>query len=105
MSPRRLFTLLAVALLLVAMDASATDTLRVGSRVLVVGDSAATVHALLGKPSHTSRAHHSAARGRRVRVIDPVAQRGERWEYRRDGHSITVVMVDGRVADIDDRTH
>lgn len=105
MSRHGLFALLMMAALLFAGSAVATDTLRVGSRVLVVGDSAATVHALLGKPSRTSRAHHGAARGRRVRVIDPVAQRGERWEYRRNGHSITVVMVDGRVADIDDRPH
>ena len=105
MPRRRLSALLVAALLLVAAGASATDTLRVGSRVLVVGDSAATVIALLGKPGHKSHPRHGATRGRRVRVIDPVAQRGERWEYRRNGHSVTVVLVDGRVAEIDDRAH
>jgi hypothetical protein len=105
MPRRRLTVLLAAVLLSVAAGAFATDTLRVGSRVLVVGDSAATVVALLGKPSHKSHPRHGAARGRRVRVIDPAAQRGERWEYRRNGHGITVVLVDGRVADIDDRPH
>jgi hypothetical protein len=91
--------------------ASASDTLRVGSRVLVVGDSAATVTALLGKPSHKS--HHNvprtaprrgSRRGKRARTTAGDTARGEQWQYRRDGRVIVVTLVDGRVSSIDERS-
>ncbi|MBA2080143.1 MAG: hypothetical protein BGP10_02590 [Rhodanobacter sp. 68-29] len=99
--------LLACVLLAGAGAASASDSLRVGSRVLVVGDSAATVADLLGKPSHKS--HRSAARsgsrrGKHVRVVSRDAERGEQWQYRRDGRVVVVTLVDGRVSDIDERS-
>ena len=103
----RLAGLLACILFGCATSATASDSLRVGSRVLVVGDSAATVSALLGKPTHKS--HHGASRsgghrGKRVRAVQGTTARGEQWQYRRNGKVIVVTLVDGRVSDIDERS-
>lgn len=88
-------------LLALSFSAAASSTLRVGNRLLVAGDSAAKVTELLGRPSHVShgaRARgHTSRRRRGVVVANPAS---ERWQYRRDGHTITVVMVDGAVAEI-----
>jgi hypothetical protein len=90
-----------------AGNAQASSTLRVGSQVLVAGDSAARVTALLGKPSYTAhrRAKRSGSGSRRrggVRVVTQ-AQEGEQWQYRRDGHVTTITIIDGRVSDIQER--
>lgn len=82
-----------------AFAAMASDTLRVGNRLLVAGDSAAQVRELLGRPGHV--AHHRAARrGRGVVVATPAS---ESWVYRRGGGEITVTLVDGAVVEIDQR--
>jgi hypothetical protein len=102
-----LASLLAVALFACASGAVASDSLRVGNRVLVVGDSAATVLGMLGKPSHKSHrggARGNGRRGRRVRAVSGDAAASERWQYRRDGRVIVVTLVDGRVSDIDERS-
>lgn len=86
--------------------AHASDTLRVGSHVLTTGDSAGRVVELLGKPARKTRRHAPRPRAGRggVRVILD-ADRSEQWEYRRGNHRTTVTLIDGRVADIDDRRH
>lgn len=113
---RRLFAslpagiLLVFALLVFATGAAASDSLRVGNRLLMVGDSAATVTELLGKPSHKAHRSASATRGsssrrgkRGTRTATAGKATGEQWQYRRDGHVIVVTLVDGRVSDIDER--
>ena len=89
-----------------AGSAQASSTLRVGSQVLVAGDSATRVTALLGKPTYTHhRAKRSSSGTRRrggVRVVTQ-AQEGEQWQYRRGGHVTTITIIDGRVSDIQDR--
>lgn len=107
MHRHRLAGLLACILFVCATAASASDSLRVGNRVLVVGDSAATVTALLGKPTHKS--HRNAPRsgghrGKRARTTAGDAARSEQWQYRHDGRVIVVTLVDGRVSDIDERS-
>ncbi|MDE2306875.1 MAG: DUF2845 domain-containing protein [Xanthomonadaceae bacterium] len=90
--------------------AQASSTLRVGSQVLAAGDSAVRVTELLGKPSYKShrsgsrgsRSLRGGGRGRRTGVVSGGTQ-GERWQYRRGSRVITVTVVDGRVADIEDR--
>ncbi|HET6804311.1 MAG TPA: hypothetical protein VFH59_02570 [Frateuria sp.] len=92
-------TILTGSLCLLAFAAAASDTLRVGSRLLVAGDSAAQVRELLGRPTRV--AHHRAARrGRGVVVATPAS---ESWIYRREGREITVTLVDGAVAQIQQR--
>lgn len=106
MHRHRLAGLLACVLFVCVDSASAVDSLRVGNRVLVVGDSAATVTALLGKPTHKSHRNaprKTSHRGRRVRASATAAVRGEQWQYRHDGRVIVVTLVDGHVSDIDER--
>lgn len=104
----RVFSLSFATLLLLAFSITthASSTLRVGSQVLVAGDSAMRVLELLGKPSRKShqRIHRSSRGGRRargVRVGNDTAG-GERWQYRRGDHVTTITMVDDRVSDIQD---
>ncbi|KRF01914.1 hypothetical protein ASG87_10435 [Frateuria sp. Soil773] len=95
------FAGLVLAGLLAGAAAQASSTLRVGSRVLVAGDSAARAVELLGRPSHVAR-RRAGRRGRRGGVAVAVPA-GERWQYRRGGHTVVLTIVDGAVADIDDR--
>jgi hypothetical protein len=107
MHRHRLAGLPACILFACATGVCASDSLRVGNRVLVVGDSAATVSALLGKPMHKSHGatpRNTGRRGRRVRTGADTTARGEQWQYRRDGHVVVVTLVDGRVIDIDERS-
>lgn len=114
------------ALLLFSGAAYAADTLRVDSQVLTTGDSAARVIELLGKPIYksanksanksrkTSTSKSTARKSRRNasnsrsrsqgKMADSQNARGVQWQYRRDGRSITVTIVDGRVSHIDSRS-
>ena len=91
--------ILLCSLWLLAFSALASDTLRVGSRLLVAGDSAEQVRELLGRPDRVTH-HRSRRRGRGVVVLTPAS---ESWVYRRDGSEITVTLVDGEVAGIEQR--
>lgn len=97
---------LLLGLLIAASSAYALQSLRVGSQVLVVGDSAARVIELLGKPSLRARGHTGKSRQRKgaVRLSrrEDEWKAGERWQYRRDGHTTTFFIVDGKVAHIED---
>lgn len=100
---------LVIALFVFSVAVQASSTLRVGSQVLTVGDSAARVTELLGKPSYKSKSRRSSSHssGRRsskhVKVATTDSTAGEHWQYRHDGHVTTVTIVDGWVTDIDDR--
>lgn len=108
-------TMFFFGLLVFALCAQATSTLRVGNRVLSAGDSAERVTELLGKPS--SRSHrsgaHSGSRGRSsgrsgrgkrgAHATNRSDQPAEQWRYRRDGHSTVITLIDGKVTDIEDR--
>lgn len=88
--------------------ASSSSTLRVGNQVLSVGDSAARVQELLGRPAYKSHGVHAQGRrNKKGRRGGGSAQggmpAGERWQYRRGDHTTTVTIVDGKVADIEDR--
>ncbi|MBP1473955.1 hypothetical protein J7I44_06570 [Frateuria sp. MAH-13] len=92
-------TLLVGSLWLLAFAATASDTLRVGSHLLVAGDSAAKVRELLGRPTRVAR-HRTRRHGRGVVVVTPAS---ESWIYRDSGHEITITLVDGEVAEIEQR--
>lgn len=87
--------------------AQASSTLRVGSAVITVGDSAARVQELLGKPTHKSRgggSHGSKKKsGKRKPAASSSTDKGEQWQYRRGDTTTTVTIVDGKVANIEDR--
>lgn len=92
-------TILIASLWLLAFAATASDTLRVGSRLLVAGDSAAQVRELLGRPARVTH-HRTRRHGRGVVVVLPAS---ESWIYRDGGREITVTLVDGKVAQIEQR--
>ncbi len=98
--------LLALVLFACAGGVAASDSLRVGNRLLMVGDSAVTVTALLGKPSHKSHRGSTGGgsrRGKHPRGSSAATKAGEQWQYRRDDRVIVVTLVDGRVTEIDER--
>jgi hypothetical protein len=85
---------LAILLLSLSLAAHASNTLRVGSEVLTVGDSAVRAIQLLGKPDYKEPVES-----------DYGGYQGERWQYQRDdGHIVIVTIIGGKVAEIQDRT-
>jgi Protein of unknown function (DUF2845) len=85
-------------------------TLRVGSQVLTVGDSAARVVELLGKPAYKSHKKTTPS-GRSVRTGKKNSRRktttsadagGEQWQYRRGDRVTIIVIADGKVSAIED---
>lgn len=86
-----------------------SGTLRVGNQVLVVGDSAAKVVELLGKPSYKAHGRAADASSPRRATGRGKGRRsggshgaGEQWQYREGNRTVTVVVVDGRVSAIRD---
>jgi hypothetical protein len=98
---RRYFLL---GLLTISCSVQALQSIRVGSQLLVVGDSAARVKELMGAPS--VRAKGGAAKPKHRKGVANYTRdawkTGERWQYRHDGHTTTFFMVDGKIAHIED---
>lgn len=85
---------LLLALLLLSASAYATNTYRVGSSVLTVGDSAVRAMQLMGKPDFKEPVQS-----------DFGGYQGERWQYLRDdGRVVIITIVNGKVAEIADRS-
>jgi len=102
---------LAIALLICAYNVHAMESVRVGNQLIVVGDSAAKVKEMLGNPTSRSKSSGSGKNGSKkssshrkggVQVQSNDKTKGEKWQYRRDGQTITFVMADGKVTYIDD---
>ena len=84
--------LLLAGLLAISLDAWASETLRVGQQVLAVGDTAVHVLDLLGQPLYREPVENKFG-----------ASLGERWQFHRDDdHVVTVMIVAGKVASIED---
>lgn len=85
---------LLLALLLLSASAYATNTYRVGSEVLTVGDSAVRAMQLMGKPDFKEPVESEFG-----------GYQGERWQYLRDdGRVVIITITNGRVSDIADRS-
>ncbi|WNL46831.1 DUF2845 domain-containing protein [Dyella sp. BiH032] len=85
--------LLLSALLLASVAAHASSTMRVGSQVLSVGESASRAIQLLGEPSFKEPIE--SEHGGYV---------GERWQYQReDGRIATITIVGGKVGSIEEQ--
>lgn len=88
----------------------ANTTYRVGQQVLVVGDGASRVSALLGKPQSISRGTHKGGRlpGQNTKRRHRGGQdrKGSRsypstqWHYRLGSRHVIVTFVSGKVVDI-----
>lgn len=85
--------LLLIPLLALSLSVCASETLRVGQQVLSVGDTAAYTLELLGTPVYKEPVQNEFG-----------AFKGERWQFsREDGHVVTVTIISGKVASIEDR--
>lgn len=85
--------LLLSALLLASLTAHASSTMRVGSQVLSVGESASRAIQLLGEPSFKEPIE--SEHGGHV---------GERWQYQRDdGRVATLTIIGGKVGSIEEQ--
>lgn len=94
-------TLGLVFMLVVYAAHADSGTLRVGSQVLVVGDSATRVVELLGKPSYKSHGRATSRTTRRGRAAR-VETAGEHWQYRVGNRLVTVVVTNGKISAIRD---
>jgi hypothetical protein len=100
----------AIALLFCAYNLHAMESIRIGSQLIVVGDSSAKVKEMLGNPSSRSKSSGKSASSKKgsghrkggVQVQSNDKTKGEKWVYRRNGHTITFVMADGKVTHVDD---
>ena len=85
---------LVILLLSLSLAAHAANTYRVGSEVLTVGDSAVRAMQLLGKPDFKEPVES-----------DLGGYQGERWQFLRDdGRIVIVTILNGKVAEIQDRS-
>jgi hypothetical protein len=95
--PRHLFKLafvvaLASISLLQAPACAALDTLRVGTKVLVVDDPIPRVLDLMGKPLYVSP------------LVDSFGvYQGDQWFYKLDNSDVTLLILNGQVMQIDER--
>lgn len=87
---------LLLVLLLVSVPAFADDSLRVGDRVLSVGDSAAKVQDLLGKP--VVRTYLQAPD---TALTNDQATGNEQWQYLQDGKTVFITIINGKVSEIE----
>lgn len=79
-----------LALWLITGTAAADESMRFGNRLVAVGDSIGTLVQVAGKADRIVQLENKLG-----------AAAGERWEYYRpDGHTVLVVVRDGRVESI-----
>lgn len=84
--------ILMLAFLFVCTTCFAETSLRVGSKVLTIGDSAAKVLQLMGDP--TLRTLYQANGG----MPNNQLMNGEQWQYTQDGKTIVITVLGGRVS-------
>ncbi|RDS84888.1 DUF2845 domain-containing protein [Dyella monticola] len=83
---------LILVLLLISATAYAESSLRVGTKVLTIGDSATRVQQLMGQP--TIRTFISTPSSS---LPNNQLMPGEQWQYAQDGKTIVITIVDGRI--------
>lgn len=84
------------ALWLASATVHAETSLRVGSKVLTIGDSAVRVLQLMGEP-----AIRTFAPPQRSGLPDNQLAYGEQWQYAQEGKTIIITVVGGRVTKFD----
>jgi hypothetical protein len=97
-------------LLVCSASTHALESLRVGSQLLVVGDSAAKVKQLMGMPSVRTKGSGEKSSGKTKGSSKSVGkskrqeakEKGEKWQYRRDGHTTIFTIANGKIAHIED---
>ena len=86
----RILVLLSV--LFLSLNVSANSTYRVGYQVLVRGDSATHVIELMGEPAYKEPIQNEFS-----------AYVGQRWQYLVDNRTVTFIIINGRVNNIQDQ--
>jgi hypothetical protein len=85
--------LLLIPLLAFSLTVCAGETLRIGQKVLTVGDTATYTIELLGTPAYKEPVQNEYG-----------AFLGERWQYPRgNGRVVIVTILAGKVSNIEDR--
>ena len=79
-------------LFFIAAQAHAMDMYRVGSRILEVGDTVGKLVDLIGDPQYKEPIE-----------TENGGFEGERWQYRRDGGSVTFVIREGKIRFIEQK--
>jgi hypothetical protein len=87
---------LGLILWLASLTAHASESLRVDNKVLTVGDSAVRVLQLMGQPTIRSF-QDTPVGGLPLNQLAP----GEYWQYERNGMTIIITVVGGRVANFE----
>lgn len=80
------------SLLIFACSAYAADTFRFGNRIVEVGDSAAKLVEVGGAPAYKEPIESKEG-----------GHQGERWQYSREGGTVTFVIRDGKIAAIEQK--
>lgn len=88
------------ALLLVSVTAHAMASLRVGDKVLSIGDSAARVQELLGPPAVRNYLHKQDGS-----LANDQVSRAEQWQYVQDGKTVIITIVDGKATDFETQSN
>jgi hypothetical protein len=98
-----------MVLLVCSVSAHALESLRVGSQVLSVGDSAARVKELMGNPAVRTKGGSDKRPSKNASKVKvgkskraAAKEKGEKWQYRRDGHTTIFTITDGKIAHIED---
>ncbi|GAB2560657.1 DUF2845 domain-containing protein [Dyella jejuensis] len=88
--------LLFITLLLASITAHAATSLRVGSKVLTIGDSAVHVLQLMGEPTIRTFKQQQANG-----LPDNQLALAEQWQYAQDGKTIVITIVGGRATNFE----
>ncbi|WP_230473894.1 DUF2845 domain-containing protein [Dyella choica] len=82
------------------MAVHAETSLRVGDKVLTIGDTAARVTELMGQPTVRTFLNQPNG-GLPNQQLSP----GEQWQYAQDGKTVVVTIVNGKVTDFETQYH
>ncbi|HKT29405.1 DUF2845 domain-containing protein [Dyella sp.] len=91
---------LLLGLLFASVTVHAATSLRVGDKVLTIGDSAAYVQQLMGPPTVRNYLHR-----RDGGLPDDQVSRGEQWQYVQDNKVEIITIVGGRVTNFQTEYH
>ncbi|WP_158543395.1 DUF2845 domain-containing protein [Dyella psychrodurans] len=87
-------------LLLTSFTVHAATSLRVGNKVLTIGDSAARVQELMGQPTIRTFVRRQSGG-----LPDNQLAPGEQWQYSQDGKTIVITVIGGRVTNFETLYH
>lgn len=87
-------------LLLASMTLHAATSVRVGDKVLTIGDSAVRVQELLGQPTIRTFLRRQSGG-----LPDNQLASGEQWQYAQDGKTIVISVIGGRVTNFETLYH